>query len=381
MSHERVRVRVGLALTLGCLLLFTLVFSLDEARRWIDGRATVQVRLPAAHGLMHSDPVHFHGVPCGRVVKLDLRQQSRLHGGGNTAFADGGDGEDVSVLLTLEVPPEVRGFLREGSVATIEKTLTGSTVVNLEQGDGGPLPEGMILEGVPVTTMADVTGALQEAIRSVTQVTRSLGPVLEDLQRAGAVSDTLRRFGQAADEIRDLAERADDALDDLSSPIRSLASRGERLLEELDRSVQELPRAIEATRVTAREGRDMVGELRDLVRQVAPDLRASFEDVSATSRNARDLSEELRRRPWRLLRAPNSSDAAAIDLYETAARYAAGATEVRRSLEMVRTALARRGADARANEVLEEALRSLETDLDHQRRIEELFWERMNDGR
>ena len=380
MKRADTRFRVGLALTAGCTLLFVLVFSLDGTMSWVQGSASIQVRFPGAQGLMKADPVHFHGVPCGRVISLQFDGAGFVPPGDNIALAEERENDDVSVLLTLEVPHEVRSYLREGSIASIQKTLTGVTVVNLEQGDGGPLADGVVLDGVPEATISDVAGAMETAVQTLTRVLGELEPIVRELRDEGTIGATIDRFGSAADEVRDLAERLDDTVEDLHDPLRSLTMRAGELIEEFERAAGEIPETLDDVRGTVRHGREFVSDLRGLIRDASPDVKSSLEDIALATENARTLSEELRRRPWRLLKAPNSSDAAAIDLYETAARYAAGALEVRRSLELVRTALSRRGADADANALLEDALRTLENDLANQQEVERMFWERMNDG-
>ena len=376
MKRSDPRFRVGLALTLGGFLLFAFVFSLDGALTWVQGSATVQVRFPNAQGLMLQDPVHFHGVPCGRVS--DLQFDTDFPSARNVAHADDGDAtDDVSVLLTLEVPPKVRSYLREGTEATIKKTLTGVTVVNLDQGEGPPLADGTILEGTPEATISDVAGSMKEAITSMNRLMEGLEPVIDEFREEKVFSVTLERFGLAADEIRELAEQMSHTVNDLEDPIVDLAERTQDLVSEIQRSAVEIPDTISDLRGTVHGARDFVDDMRRFVHNSSPHWSAASEDIAATTSSARNLAEELRRRPWRLLKAPNSSDAAAIDLYETAARYADGALEVRRSLEVVRSSLDRRSANTSAHRELEQALEHLEQSLARQQSMERMFWERM----
>ncbi len=385
MKRSHSSFRVGLALTFACTLLFVMVFSLDGTMSWVQGSAEIQVRFPNAQGLMNQDPVHFHGVPCGRVISLAFSTGAGGSGDGaepsgpGVAFAeDNRRADDVSVLLTIEVPPEVRGYLREGSLASIQKTLTGVAVVNLEQGIGGPLPEGRILEGTPEATISDVASAMEGAVATLTEVLEEFRPIVTQIREDDLISETVTRFGDAADEVKDLAEQLERTFDDLDDPIVALTERAGELIGEFERSAAEIPETIADLRGSVRGARDLVEDMRRVVRTASPEWQAASEDLAATSANARDLTEEIRRRPWRLLKAPNSSDAAAIDLYETAARYADGAVEVRRALELVQGALARRGTDAEANNQLSAALALLEESLTQQQSVERMFWERFS---
>jgi len=369
------RFRVGLVLTIFCALLFVLVFSLDGTLSWLRGSARVDVRFSTAQGLMKYDPVHFHGVPCGRVVALEFEPPPSR--GIASASEELAETPEVSVLLTLEIPPQVRDYLRGGSHASIEKTLTGVTVVNLRQGDGPPLARGEVLTGANEATLADVAGAMEGAVASLGRILADLEPVASALGTEGGVPDLIARFGKTAEEVSDLAAQLRRTTNDLEQPLRDLTERAGGVIRELERSAAEVPDTIAELRGAAHRAGEVAEEAKGLLAQAKPEWMSTTEDIAQTGANLRALSSELRRRPWRLLKAPNSKDAAAIDLYETASRYADGALEVRRALEIVQGALARRSADPQANQQLAEALAALEQSVAKQGTIERTFWDKM----
>ncbi len=377
MTRSDPRFRVGLVLTVFCALLFVLVFSLDGTLSFIKGSSRVRVRFSTAQGLMKHDPVHFHGVPCGRVVEL-MFDPPRANGIARAETESPTMEEpEVSVLLTLEIPPHVREYLRRGSRASIEKTLTGVTVVSLQQGSGLPLADDEILVGANEATIADVTGAMAVAVRSLARILGDLEPVAATLREEGTLTATFSRFSEAAEEIRDLAASMQRTTRDLAEPLKELTERAGVVIDELQRSVQEVPDTLAELRGSIRRAGEVADDARRLLSDSGPHWRSTSEDIAQAGANLRALSSELRRRPWRLLKSPNSKDAAAIDLYETASRYADGALEVRRALELVRGALERRSSDAEANRHLAEALATLEASVANQSATEQAFWERM----
>lgn len=382
MSRSDPRFRVGLALTIFCALLFLLAFTLDVALSWFAGTATVKVRFPTAQGLTEHDPVHFHGVPCGRVLALAFDPvPARAADGAGVAHAEtveSGATSEVSVLLTLQVPPRVRDFLRNGSHAQIEKTLTGVTVVNLLQGTGPPLEGTTVLEGTAEANLADIAGSMQSAVASLGRILADLEPIAATLRTNSSIPESVETFGRAAEEVRELAVQLQGTARDLADPIRDLTDRAGRLVDEAERGARQLPQMLAEMETSARKAGGVADDARSFLRETGPEWRAASEDLAATSANARALTAEIRRRPWRLLKSPSERDAATIDLYETADRYADGALELRRSLELVRAALARRSADAAANQALDEALRALEASVAAQATAEEMFWSRMS---
>lgn len=379
---------MGLALTISCVALFALVFSLDGTLGWIKGSSQIQVRFSNAHGLMLNDPVHFHGVPCGRVIDVEF-DNTNLFASTGVAFAgetveneelNSSHGRsEVSVLLTLDLPTEVREYLRKGSIVSIEKTITGVAVVNLQQGQGGRLPEDIVLVGEPVPSIKDVTEVFTDMSKRVNSILADLKPVISRLREDGTIAETLHRFGMAADEIRVFTEHMGRTMNDLQEPINDLTGRASELISEFERTAAEVPETIADLRDTLRNAGDAVVDARRLLGNVTPEIRAASEDLASTMKHTRNLSAELRRRPWRLLKAPNSRDAQAIDLYETASRYADGAIEVRRAVELVQQRMERRGADRISNQKLEDALRILEVSLYQQQAVESMFWEKMKE--
>ena len=283
------------------------------------------------------------------------------------------------MLLTLDLPTEVREYLRKGSIVSIEKTITGVAVVNLQQGQGGRLPEDIVLVGEPVPSIKDVTEVFTDMSKRVNSILADLKPVISRLREDGTIAETLHRFGMAADEIRVFTEHMGRTMNDLQEPINDLTGRASELISEFERTAAEVPETIADLRDTLRNAGDAVVDARRLLGNVTPEIRAASEDLASTMKHTRNLSAELRRRPWRLLKAPNSRDAQAIDLYETASRYADGAIEVRRAVELVQQRMERRGADRISNQKLEDALRILEVSLYQQQAVESMFWEKMKE--
>jgi len=338
---------------------------------------------------MLNDPVHFHGVPCGRVIGVEFDNSSLFANSGIAFAGENGEGEnlkgghgqsEVSVILTLDIPPEVRDYLRQGSIVSIEKTITGVAVVNLQQGTGGRLPEEVVLVGEPVPSIKDVTEVFTSMSKRVNAILSDLKPVISNLREEGTIDETLHRFGMAADEIRVFTEHMGRTMNDLQDPINDLTARASDLISEFERSAAEVPETIADLRDTLRSAGDTVVDARRLLGNVTPEIRAASEDLASTMKNTRNLSAELRRRPWRILKAPNSRDAQAIDLYETASRYADGALEIRRAVELVQQRIERRGADRISNQKLEDALRILEGSLYQQQSVENMFWEKMKEA-
>ncbi|MFQ5653466.1 MAG: MlaD family protein [Planctomycetota bacterium] len=381
------RLRAGVMLTLFVGLLFVLVFSLDSTLSWWRHHRSVSVRFDHVQGLMRFDPVHFHGVPCGRVLELSFA--GAQEDGRQKAFAEateasgGSEGEGASgkvhVLATLEVPEQVYKLLRTGSRASIEKTLTGITVVNLEQRRGDPLTAGSVIEGRATATMDEVTTEILQAGRALTRVLEGLEPIVDGLREGNGIAKILETLEETSLEARELASEMRSVLQDNATPLRRVVERTVTLVDRVQGTLDELPDAVAELRLAARHAGDLAVNIDEWLEMNTPRLSATTEDIASSAENLKALSAELRRRPWRLLHSPSRDEARELGLYESATMYATGALEVRRALDRVEELLSRRGEDPGRRVRLDGALDGLQASLERQHAFEETFWRRLQE--
>ncbi|MCI0651389.1 MAG: MlaD family protein [Planctomycetes bacterium] len=376
MMRQDRRLRVGVTLTALTALLFVLVFSLDGALSWWRGTALVEVRFSNVQGLREDDPVEFCGVPCGRVRSLSFTAAPAAAGVA-TAFADSGETSPVSVQLALEVPRDVRALLTSGTRATVDKTLTGVTVVGLAPGSGASLAEGAVIEGVQGATIADVAGEMKDAAGQLRAILGTVRATLDELAEERLVVETLERLrasaGEAEQFLADLRELADEN----RAPVREVAERTAALAAELEHAAQELSPALAEIRASAHRVDGFVGDLRGWFLQHRGEMSKTTEEVAVTSENLSSLSQELRRRPWRLLHSPSEEEEQMLDLAESADRYARGAIALRRAAERIAILRDAAAADPEQEAALAQALAEIEACIARQQSIEDGFWQRL----
>ena len=375
--------RVGALLTFFTLTIVIFVLTLDRAATIFGSRDRVFITFSQVNGLQAEDPVRFHGVPCGRVVDIQIES---FETASNIARAENEEPQEevekskgTRILVTAEVTSEVRQRLRENSVATIERTLTGATVISLLEGEGAPLLPGGILGGASGTSISDVGDELLLAITALRHLADQLAPAVETLNGPRGLTNLVDGFNQASDALKELADETRLLVRDTGEPLLSSISEAELLFSDLRVRTETLPEAIDEASRAARRGGQVLERVDDVVVRNRGSVRSATEDIASASRNLRDLSSELRHRPWRLLTPPGRLDGETIDLYETASQYAQGALELRRSIEMLRDILARRGEDPRVIQEVETAVQDLGESIARQRSFEDIFWKRMDE--
>lgn len=364
------RVRVGAILTGFVGLLFILVFSLDSVATWWRGSEEVRVVFTHVQGIRASDPVHFHGVPCGRVARVQFEDGGSLQESGVAFAAATETPAGCRVVLSLDVPDEVYGLLRTGTEATIDKTLTGVTVVNLLQGDGDPLPPRATIVGSERPTIQEITDELHKASILVSQVLSTVDEVVGRCHEEDLIGSTLSSLRGAARDGQRVVKNVDALLAENREHIAETTRGASELLRQLNDVSGRLPGLVNSLdRISGEASEWLVG--------TRPRLDAITEDVAAGAENVRALTSDLRHRPWRALHAPTAEEAKALELYESATHYSQGTVELRRSIDRLTQLLAWIDEDPDTYPAVQETLRTLQARLQRHKAFEQSLWERL----
>ncbi|MFN0057332.1 MAG: MlaD family protein [Planctomycetota bacterium] len=376
------RLRVGLTLSAGVLLLFALVFSLNGMTSWFGGYSVVEARFPQIDGLRAGDPVQFHGLYCG-VVRTAHFADKQPADTRSIAFAEehapspSSPASSCEVVVELEVSPAVRRLLRSGSVATIEKTLTGVTLVNLLQGTGAALTANEQLTGQNSVSMNSVTEQMLHAAAALTRLLGELEPVARDFREQQLHTDVLLQIVNAAEAAQRVAATIDNTISENRPHFRASVAGAEELVGRLDG----VSAAANEFLTEARDTTEELGQLSQRLNYWFAENRGyidhSLENVADATGSMKGLAAELRRRPWRLLHSPSESEALALDTYESSAAYVAAATETRRAIDRVRELLECGPDDPTIREFLAQTLTTLEADLSRASAFQAAFWERL----
>jgi phospholipid/cholesterol/gamma-HCH transport system substrate-binding protein len=229
-----------------------------------------------AEGLDVSVPVKLRGVRVGRVTALELASNGKL-----------------GVRVELEVEREAR--IPAGARAYFEFAgVSGLKMVNIRGGDAKApaLPAG---SEIPVgETTLDKLGdqgeellaragkALENADRLITGLERSTSRI--DPER---IDRTVKDAQQAMSELNRLVR-------DSRAPVRRSLSSAESALARVDGAVERSDQAVSNLNAT-------IAELRGVVRENGGEVRTTLDNLRDASKSFKTLSQELRRRPNRLL--------------------------------------------------------------------------------
>ncbi|MGE3965187.1 MAG: MlaD family protein [Planctomycetota bacterium] len=375
-----------MALCLFTGLLFAMVFSLDATVSWFRGAAELHVIFEDVQGARVADPVYFHGVPCGRVSRVEfwpnpdpprVAVAAAPRAASDNEHTASAAQSSMAVRLTLSLPQQVRDAVRVGSVAKIDKTLTGITVVSVHQGDGAPLPLGSMLTGRESVALSAVTEKLSLSAELMARTLEDVQAVVGDCRARGLIPGAFAAVEEVSSRSEALLETLHEIVLDQRDVIPQLTERASGALDRVNALLEAGPDVVADLELAVREYQRVAYDARSWLRDLRPHVDATGEDLARAADNVAWLSTDLRHRPWRLLHAPDEEEVKQLELFQTAAEYGRGASELRRAVDRLALLLDQNGAGGTEGPALTELLDSFDTRLSRQGAFEEALWQRM----
>jgi phospholipid/cholesterol/gamma-HCH transport system substrate-binding protein len=278
-------------------------------------RATYHVVMKDAGGLRAGDEVRSAGVPVGRIVNLTLRP-----------------GEDWPVLLrvSLDADIELRADARaKQSTAGI----MGAPFLQIDPGrDDAPLPPAAEIPGTAAQDIAaalarvdelsvKVMGLVDQAGLLMEEITTQTGPLLEKVgalvsdENADHVTAILAQIHQTLaasaprlegilDRLEEVATEVDDGMDDLPAIMASV----KRLTEDLDTALGPDGERLARLLQTGEEGMAAARDALGAVSGQGDEMETMIRDLQLTIANLKAFSQQVKERPYSLVRIRNAPD-------------------------------------------------------------------------
>jgi len=192
-------VRVGLLFTLALGLLAVALYYLGSFREQIK----YKIRFLKVSGLARDSPVHFNGVPIGRVVKIELSEEMAQ--------------EQVPIIVTIAVDKSARRHIRESTRADIKGVgVLGDKLIVLETDSYAVdvLPEEGFIQ--PAAKTLDVEKLLDQGadfVGDLTDIANELKVALKRFSEGDGLAQRLLEDEAMADDLKRALKRAVDYLE------------------------------------------------------------------------------------------------------------------------------------------------------------------------
>lgn len=353
---------------LGCGALFFVSLALmGSFRSILEPYRAVQVEFEDVKGLREGDPVYLLGQKVGIVEELHFRKKE----------------SGVSrVIVSLSLPKTDWKYLTQRCSVFIDKSITGNLSVEIQDLEGPPLTEGFLLKGTVAFDMVETADKIEEALGKINEVIHKLAGLLESVEKDGLIKKMVSNLSKTIEAVSSKAEPLMTKADRIATLVEAILAENRggirdtvtnvskaskvvsRLLDRVSPAVKSLDQAM--TELT-----QLSRNLNDTIVRNRTHIDSMLEDLRETSANALALTDEIKRRPWRLLYRPSESELETFDLYDAAWAYNLAAKALNRS---VRDLASLPTSEWSKDEKLQKLVETLEASLKRQQEAEEDFY-------
>ena len=374
MPKRRKEVLVGTFIIVSVLSLLLLLYLMGTMDPVLEKSVRLDVEFTDVHGLAAGDPVYLFGYKVGVVNGIEILPRE--------------SDEPAQVKVSLSLPGRYRPYLRTDSPVLIDKSITGSTMVLIKDGEGAPLPDGESLSGTVAIDFAAVASRMQKVLANAEQIASSVASVVDEVESKADLAMAVSRLAALPEELREDILPVRDQVEELLRALQGVVDENRIDLRHAVANLKEtsgqaksltdkLLLTPEKLELTLRDLANVAREASAVMRDNRENVDMIMQDLRETSTNAANLTAEIKRRPWRILYRPSEEELRAMELYDSAWAYNLGATELNRSLRDLMGFFERRSEDAPRPEDLEIAYEKVRESLRKQREAEETFWSRL----
>jgi phospholipid/cholesterol/gamma-HCH transport system substrate-binding protein len=288
--------------------------AVGKYRTFFREKVTIKTYFHDIYGLKVNDPVQYMGLEIGKVKAIQIEPGPKVE-------------------VTLEIEKSRKYQIGEDSNASIDKSLTGATVVKISPGSGEwrELIPGVTIKAEEVPSFAEINKSLNSLLADArgllaTIKNEVLGPeqrkrLNEILDNTAKATENLRLASKNANDIlnenRDDVRKAVASISDCAADVQKLVHDNQAAINDVIAKIQRVadrlakasdkldPMFSDAEKILA-QTRSIVDESREPIRQVMVNVR----DVAA---NLKLMSEDLYKHPWKLLN-PTEKDARSDNL-------------------------------------------------------------------
>ncbi len=203
-----------------------------------------------------------------------------------------------------------------GTIARLEETFEsmGSTLASLESVDWSNTFQSLDLlllslqdkvQAFPSLELGqEIQALLQETRQTNRQLRFILGRDLQDEFAGGSLQEVMAQITSTVSALKNLLADLDSALSGPQGGLGQLDS----ILQNLDQASGRLPEILEEFALGANQVQSSFAELNHLLSTHGDELGPVLRDLSATMRNLRELSQELKRSPGSIFLTPRNRE-------------------------------------------------------------------------
>jgi len=280
MEYRKAEIRAGVFLMTAFAVFAVMVFAVSDIQSLFKRHKEIKAFFAASEGIDRNAQVRFSGIKIGTVTGIRVAQE---HGD--------------RVELTLSVFSDA--VIKEDATASIKTLgLIGKKYVEISGGSPGarPLPPGGALVGKDALTMEDLTKAGLDVVERIRHIAQNLDRLLGDPSLARGIKGTLQNVEAATANIRAMTENKEQ----VGEAMRSLPE----LMKKADADLANLKTVMERTEALLGQAQTLVGRTDTTLSDNRKQIDATMENMKDISQNLKEMTEDVKKHPWKLIRKP-----------------------------------------------------------------------------
>jgi phospholipid/cholesterol/gamma-HCH transport system substrate-binding protein len=342
-QYTRSEAKAGLVIVAALLLFGGILVFITDYRRILQPSRRVRVVFQDVQGLRVKDPVRYAGLTVGKVADIRIAPVAGLQPVGPDepdTFRPPVENRRVA-LVTVSLPRDLS--IRDDDVICVNRTLTGGLTVEIRPDGRGPewQEDGPPIRGTEYPALTDyarrgsaLLAAAEDAIRlfdqSITDIADGVGSVVGSVRRVldekqqEQLRAAIANLDQASADLAKSARRVTALLEDDGEAARTV-EEARRAAAELQKliaesrddaaaAVKNLRRTSERLEGLTGDAALAVGKLNTVLDRTREPVGDAARDLRTMARNLETWSEDVRRKPWLLLRKPDEEETARRDL-------------------------------------------------------------------
>jgi len=292
--------KVG-AFVLASLAILTAITLYLVNAQFSGGNVSYRTYLKYAGGLEAGAPVLFGGIKAGTVTSVRPWQS---------------DPTRIEILVALKqgTPVNEKSIAKLGSVSVVsEPALLVSTGAN----DAPRVAPGQIIASQETVSLDEIAGKLavvtDNANGLITQVKGELGNISGDAQRLlltlnSVTSDERPKIDRIADQLLSLTQHADT----LMAKIGPVIGHADDTIQNVNGAISGLREPIRTDltelQTTLQQAKNLLADIRGVVRTNDFKIDDTVENLRVATDNLGQLTDQLKQRPWSLIRTKQPRD-------------------------------------------------------------------------
>lgn len=370
--HSRSEIKAGAVIVIAMALTAIVTVAAGRFGEFTKKKQTIQVLFTDVQGLKVDDPVQVMGLERGKVLSIDV-----------ASFTDVTGAVIPAVRVTAKVVyPEP---FAEDTKITIDRTLTGNTVLKVEPGrDKVKIADGkdiMGLGAISITELANKAGVMAKRLDDfLADIT--------DRSISASIKATMMNLKGISEDAKTVTASLSHSIPGIEKSLVSGVSNLDNISASLKYAIsgnkEKISDTISNVHAVSKSVVNITGNVDRIVDKNQDKIESMLVNLEKSSSNLKTLTREVRWQPWVLLNKPDEVEIRERSVYNSALEFSEGAENLNATVKhLVKLIAAESRSDTPLSKEREEELKRLmaqiRENLDKSAALERKIWSTLHD--